>query len=208
MESEKKWREMNKKTILEHQPYIKVTKKDFLRPDGKELKDYYILEYPTWVNVVALTVESEIVLVDQFRPGANKIITGLPSGSVDYEIDDGTERAIRRELEEETGYVSGEFIHIGTMYPNPAHQDNLVLSYLALGVEKHQDAKTDLEEGTVPKVVSFSKYIEGVYENPTQPEQNALYAAALSLAVNFIMKSNRPELKTPRDELIKILTGQ
>ena len=103
-------------------------------PDGK-LIDGFVLEYGDWATVLALTKAQEVVLVRQYRHGAQKVILELPGGAMEAG-DDSPMHAARRELLEETGYTSDTFIQIGCVSPNPANQTNLIYSFLALNVEK------------------------------------------------------------------------
>ena len=103
-------------------------------PDGKVI-DGFVLEYAHWATIVALTKEQQVVLVRQYRHGAQKVILELPGGAMEPE-DESPMHAARRELLEETGYTSDTFIQIGCVSPNPANQTNLIYSFLALDVEK------------------------------------------------------------------------
>ena len=49
-------------------------------PSGQTIEPFYVLEYPTWVNVVALTADDDVILVRQYRHGLQETILGLPSG--------------------------------------------------------------------------------------------------------------------------------
>ena len=93
-----------------------------------------ILEYGTWVTIVALTKQQEVLLIKQYRHGAQKILWELPGGAVDK----GEEpiHAAKRELLEETGYSSDIIIEVGRVSPNPASHTNLMYAYLALDAQK------------------------------------------------------------------------
>lgn len=70
-------------------------------------------------------------MVRHYRPGADTYIPELISGEL--EAHDGTpEEGIKRELEEEAGYVGGTIQQIGVSYPNPGRQDNKVFRLLPL----------------------------------------------------------------------------
>ena len=110
--------------------------------------DGFVLEYADWVTVLALTRQQEVVLVRQYRHGAQKVILELPGGAMETK-DESPMHSARRELLEETGYTSDNFIQIGCVSPNPANQTNLIYSFLALDAEKvdsqHLDEAEDIE---------------------------------------------------------------
>jgi 8-oxo-dGTP pyrophosphatase MutT (NUDIX family) len=103
-------------------------------PNGMTL-DGFVLEYGDWATILALTKKQEVVLVRQYRHGAQKVILELPGGAMDAR-NENPMQAARRELLEETGYDSDNFIQIGCVSPNPANQTNLIYSFLALDAEK------------------------------------------------------------------------
>lgn len=100
-------------------------------PNGKIIEPYYVLEYPTWVNVVALTKEKEVILIRQYRHGLQKTIWEIPGGNMDS-VDKSPLEAIKRELLEETGYYSDNVIETCRVSANPANHSNLTYCFLAL----------------------------------------------------------------------------
>ncbi len=89
--------------------------------NGKE-GDFYYLNSRDWAIVVARTVEGELVLVRQFRWGADSLSWELAGGIVD-EGEDPLAAGLR-ELKEETGYQAGSGRIIGHCSPNPAILNN------------------------------------------------------------------------------------
>jgi ADP-ribose pyrophosphatase len=126
-------------------PWFTLREDGYLTPAGRTIRPYYVLEPDTWVNVLALTKESDAVLVRLYRPGIRRSILELPGGTTDPD-DISPLDAIRRELLEETGYGGGEFDLLATLSPNPASHSNLVHSFLARGVEKVSDVAPDENE--------------------------------------------------------------
>lgn len=110
-------------------------------------KDFYLLDFPDWVNVVALTPERSIIMIRQYRYGSNRMEIEIPGGMVnDLEA---PVAAGCRELLEETGYAGRNARIIGRVCPNPAIQRNYCSTILvedAVKVaEPSQDDMEDIE---------------------------------------------------------------
>ena len=124
-------------------------------PNGTVIPEYWINEYPPWVNVVALTERDEVVLIRQYRHGIGAVHYEIPAGTTDPE-DQSLEEAARRELQEETGYVGGRWSLLATLSANPALQNNLTYTYLAEGVTAG-DAAPDASEEIVVHLTPLDK---------------------------------------------------
>jgi ADP-ribose pyrophosphatase len=94
----------------------------FRHPVRGTERDFVVAHAPDWVNVVALTPEGRIVLVRQFRFGANALSLEIPGGVI--EAGEDPVAAGTRELLEETGYGGGRVRLLGSVQPNPAIMDN------------------------------------------------------------------------------------
>lgn len=49
--------------------------------DGRINDEFYVLEYPDWVNVIAVTTDGDFVMVEQYRHGLGEIQTELCAGA-------------------------------------------------------------------------------------------------------------------------------
>lgn len=107
-------------------------------------KEFYVVKSPDWVNVLALTPDHRLILVNQFRFGIDGFSLEIPGGI----IDDGEDpiEAGLRELREETGYVGGTARILGTVHPNPAIQSNRCHLVLVEDVKRSAELEWDADE--------------------------------------------------------------
>jgi 8-oxo-dGTP pyrophosphatase MutT (NUDIX family) len=103
---------------------------------GKE-GDFYYIDSRDWAVVVARTKAGELILVRQFRWGADELSWELPGGIVERG-EDPVEAGLR-ELSEETGYAAASGRRIGCCQPNPAILNNYCHIILAEDCECTQE---------------------------------------------------------------------
>ncbi len=108
-------------------------------------KDFYFFDFPDWVNTIARTSDSEIVLIRQFRYGTKRMELEIPGGMIDPGEDPVA--AGCRELFEETGFVGKNAKVIGRVCPNPAIQGNYCYTVLVEhAVRTAEPQPDDMEE--------------------------------------------------------------
>ena len=79
---EQRWRTIRSETRLRDQ-WLHLRVDHCVTPAGTEISPYYVLSYPDWVHVVAITQASSLVLVQQYRHAAGQSFLELPGGAVD-----------------------------------------------------------------------------------------------------------------------------
>jgi 8-oxo-dGTP pyrophosphatase MutT (NUDIX family) len=122
-------------------------------PGGGVIEEYFVWEFPPWVNILPVTRSGDLVLIRQYRYGLGQTHYELPAGTLDPGESD-TLRAAQRELLEETGYGGGDWQLFMTLSANPALQNNLTFTYLAAGVEPLQRQELEHTEEIAVCVVS------------------------------------------------------
>lgn len=104
------WKKLKSKYLLEN-PWYKVRQDTVLRPDGAE-GTFNVVECGKSVFIVPVTRDSKVLLVKLFRYPTQSEGWEVPAGGV--EADETPLAAARRELQEETGQKSNDWIDLGS----------------------------------------------------------------------------------------------
>jgi 8-oxo-dGTP pyrophosphatase MutT (NUDIX family) len=151
----KPWEVLDSK-YLSRKPWLTVRQDHVRLPSGSEMAEYFVLEYPDWVNVIAITTDDKMVLIRQYRHGARKVHFELPAG-VTEGVDGNYETSARRELLEETGYGGGQWQHWMTVSANPSTNSNRSHTYLARDVIRLQEQKLESTEDVTVHLLPLDK---------------------------------------------------
>ena len=140
-----------------NRPWMTARRDHLVMPSGVECPEWYVLEYPEWVNVIALTTGGEVVMERQYRPGLRRYDWEIPAGVV--EEGETLLQAAKRELLEETGFSGGQWREIMSCCANPTNSSNLSHSFLATNVEHiatpNQERSEDISVWTMPQAEVF-----------------------------------------------------
>ncbi|GAB6138486.1 NUDIX hydrolase [Halanaerobaculum tunisiense] len=141
---DKKWKKVQEK-IIYSQGFVQL-KEELCNHTQKEIQHrFFRMEFLDWVNIVPITAQNEVVLVNQYRFGTEEVTLEVPGGTLD-EGENQPSLAGQRELLEETGYQAEEIISLGQVAVNPAIQNNYCHFYLAPEVTKIQEQNLDATE--------------------------------------------------------------
>ena len=121
-------------------------------PRTQKDHDFYVIDSVNWVNVVALTANDEIVMVEQFRHGSDSVELEVPGGMMDAG-DSSPEFTAERELKEETGYGGERPRIIGEVFPNPAIMSNTCYTVLIENCRCIHPVQFDQSEDIVTRLV-------------------------------------------------------
>ena len=104
-----KWKQLSTEYLIKR-PWLTARRDKVELPDGRVIDEYYVLEYPSWINVIAVTKDNQMVLVRQYRHALGCTNFEVVAGVV--EEGESPLHAAQRELLEETGFGGGEWQEI------------------------------------------------------------------------------------------------
>ncbi len=158
----KPWKILSSNLVLETK-YVTVHKDALELPNGHQIQDYYVFEFNDWARVVPITSDQQLILVEQYRHGVKKITCEFPAGMMDPHEQSAIETA-KRELLEETGYTSEDWLPLGSFKLGPSRIKNGFHLFLARNCYLTSSQNLDASEDIHIRKVSFSEF-ERMFEN-------------------------------------------
>ncbi|MFC1897478.1 NUDIX hydrolase [Chloroflexota bacterium] len=111
-------------------------------PGGRETTRE-IVEHSDCVAIIAIDADDNVLLVDQFRKPVEKELLEIPAGGIEPGEDPVT--AVRREMQEETGYLPQRVEKLGGFYSTPGYCSEYLHLYLAVDLTPSQRYAEDTE---------------------------------------------------------------
>ena len=170
-EKEKAWKTVSSKYLF-RRPWLTVRCEDMLLPNGNHIPEYYILEYPDWVNTIAITKDGKFVFVRQYRPRLGRTSYELCAGVCDKE-DASPLVSAQRELWEETGYGKGNWQEYMVISANPSTHTNLTHCFLATDVEPIDHQHLEDTEDLSVHLLTFEEVKQLLENNEIMQSLNA-----------------------------------
>lgn len=121
---------------------------------GRE-HDFVVIECANWVNVIAVTSDDQLVMVEQFRHGSGTVELEIPGGVMEAG-DASPEVAGLRELREETGYDGDSTSVIGKVFSNPAIMNNTCFTILVQNCTLRHATNFDHTEDLITRLVPIA----------------------------------------------------
>lgn len=169
----RKWKVLKSTPLLNCGPWLNIRQELVELPSGAQIPTWFVMHFPNWINVIAITRDGQFVIEDQYRHALGETHYELVAGV----IDEGETplQAAQRELSEETGFGGGEWQLFMTLSPNPTNHTNLSYTFLATGVEKlteqHQERTEDIrvhlfEREEVMELLQAGEFVQALHAAP------------------------------------------
>jgi ADP-ribose pyrophosphatase len=178
----KPWRTVSSRTIVSDR-WLTLRADACELPNGHVLNPYYVLERPSWVSIVALTPDRQVILTNEFRQGAEVIALGLPGGVI--EKDELPVEAAAREFLEETGYACAHWTEIGTCFANWKSMTSRIHIVLGEGAVLEADQALDPGEDIEVVAMAWERWLDVMTQEPSQ----AYYVAASFMAERLLARA-------------------
>jgi 8-oxo-dGTP pyrophosphatase MutT (NUDIX family) len=121
-------------------------------PRTQAAHDFFVINCANWVNVIALTADRQLVMIEQYRHGSNTVELEIPGGILDAKDASPVSGGLR-ELREETGYAGERPQIIGQIFPNPAIMSNTCYTVLVENCQLKHPLEWDRGEDILTRLV-------------------------------------------------------
>ena len=133
-------------------PWLNLREDSVALPNGVELEQFHVMEYPDWALSICQQEDGQLVLVEQYRYASGKLSLEFPAGMINQQ--EPALAGAKREMLEETGYASEHWHLLGKCRPEPARHTNEAHMYLATGAVLI--AEPDPDEAEMHRILTMS----------------------------------------------------
>jgi 8-oxo-dGTP pyrophosphatase MutT (NUDIX family) len=149
------WRTITSKPVGDFRIFT-VRTDEKISPRTGQTHDFFVIDCVDWVNVLAVTPNRELVMVEQYRHGSNTVELEIPGGIMD-QTDASPVHTGVRELREETGYEGTGARALGEVFANPAIMSNTCHTVLVEDCTLQHPVQWDSGEDMLTRLVPIAE---------------------------------------------------
>ena len=149
------WKKISSKPLGDFRIF-KLRSDVYVSPRTQKEHDFFVIESVNWVNVIAITPDQQLVMVEQYRFGSATVELEVPGGMMDAHDADPVATAVR-ELQEETGYEGESARLLGRVHANPAIMNNTCFTVLIENCQLKHSVNFDHGEDITTRLVPISE---------------------------------------------------
>lgn len=162
------WQKLSSRPVGDFRIFT-VRTDEKLSPRTGAKHDFFVIDCVDWVNVLAITPQQELVMVEQYRHGTNTVELEIPGGIMDRSDASPLHTGVR-ELREETGFEGEQARVLGDVFANPAIMSNtchtVLIENCALKHPVEWDSGEDMLTRLVPLVEVPALVARGKIKHP------------------------------------------
>lgn len=154
---------------LVYNEFFKIQRDSLVLPNTHKYKYYTLITPGHAVNVLGITKDEQLVLLEEYRHPTGQFILGCPGGYLDK--DEDPVKGAPRELLEESGYSARKFVLVGSAFPYPGISAQKI--FFVVGIDAYRKAEPKPEpteiirtvlrtENEVRQAIKEGKPIDGI----------------------------------------------
>ncbi len=170
------WKEVKVDHVIQD-AWIDFRRCDYKLPNGEVIGPVYNYSKHSFAVIVATDINGNFICVRQYRHGIDEITTEFPAGGVEYRekssvpyitseniiaTEEEAFKTAKRELMEETGYVSDNWTHLYTVPANATLSNSRVHIYAATNCRKVTGQELDETEFLYVKVLDKEELLRRI----------------------------------------------
>ena len=158
-----RWKTKASELLLDS-PWVRVRRDRVSLPNGTEIEDFYAVTIRDATAIVAVDERGNLILKREYRYCYDRELIEIPAGA----FEDGETDPLlvaRRELLEETGYVSDHWEYLGPTVESSAKMTNIMHIFYAARCRKVSGQSLDATEALEPLLVPLAQAVDMVMTN-------------------------------------------
>jgi len=187
------WKTLSRTTILDHSKFLRVQDHTVELPDGRVIPNWPWLITPDYINVVVMTKDQKFLCFRQTKYA----VDGTSLAPVGGYLEPGEDALVtaKRELLEETGYESAEWISLGRYAVDGNRGAGVANFFLALNARQIQARHADDLEEQVQVLLTRDEIEQAIANGEFKV---LAWSAIMALALLYLdRRPNHPTIQRP-----------